>query len=167
MNKCTVFVAGKRFTLLSEDKAEYVEKLAGEVNDAITDISLNNPTLDRRSAAILCALDYADDKNKEILRNKSLSDKAQPLIAQADRQSKQLREMKERLIEKDNEILRLQKELKELRAAFEKSTRLLDGKGSVKQEKPLAPEVNPQKKKDSDKRKGYKPSRQYSLFDNE
>lgn len=109
MNKHAVFVAGKRFILLSDDKTEYVENLAKEVGDTIARISLENPTLDRRSAAILCALDYADDKNKEILRNQSLSDKAKPLIAQADRQSKQLRELKEKLIAKENENARLQR----------------------------------------------------------
>lgn len=164
MNKHAVFVAGKRFILLSDDKTEYVENLAKEVGDTIARISLENPTLDRRSAAILCALDYADDKNKEILRNQSLSDKAKPLIAQADRQSKQLRELKEKLIAKENENARLQKELKSLREAFEKSTQLLDGKVSVKPSFPL--EKKPEKK-DKKKDKGYTPNRQYSLFDNE
>ena len=101
---------------------------------------------------------------KEILRNQSLSDKAKPLIAQADRQSKQLRELKEKLIAKENENARLQKELKSLREAFEKSTQLLDGKGSVKPSFPL--EKKPEKK-DKKKDKGYTPNLQYSLFDNE
>ena len=79
MNKHTVFVAGKRFILLSDDKEEYVKKLAEDVSAAISNIIAENPSLDRRSAALLCALDYADDKEKEKLRNKSLSDKAQVL----------------------------------------------------------------------------------------
>ena len=61
MNKHTVFVAGRRFILLSDDKEDYVQNLAAEVDEAISKITLDNTTLDRRSAAILCALDYADD----------------------------------------------------------------------------------------------------------
>ncbi|MCR5653453.1 MAG: cell division protein ZapA [Ruminococcus sp.] len=167
MNKHTVYVAGKHFVLLSDDKSEYVQNIASEVSDTINKISLENPTMDRRGAAILCALDYADDMHKAASRNKSLSEKAQPLISQADKQSKQLKELKEKLTSKDEEILKLKKELSDLRSAFEKSTRMLDGSGFKKIENTPKPSQNPygnQKKKPN---KGYKPTRQYSLFDND
>ena len=163
MNKHTVFVAGKRFILLSEDKPAYVEGLAKEVDEAISKITLDNPTLDRRAAAVLCALDYADDKNKEIARTRSVSEKAQPLIAQADRQSKQLREMKEQLIAKDNEIKRLQDELKAVKEAFAKSTQILDGPGMTR--KVEQPVKNEQNQNNNKHKKGYTPNRQYSLFE--
>ena len=163
MNKHTVFVAGKRFILLSEDKPAYVEKLAKEVDEAITKIALDNPTLDRRAAAILCALDYADDKNKEIARTKSVSDNAQPLIAQADRQARQLREMKEQLIAKDNEIKKLRDELKSVKDAFAKSTQILDGPGMTLKVEP--PVKNEHQNKKNKHKKGYTPNRQYSLFE--
>lgn len=115
MNKHTVFVAGKRFVLLSDDKQKYVQKLATEVGDAIAKISEQNPTLDRRSAAILCALDYADDKYKAMGKSKSISDKAQPLIAQADKQSKQLRELKDQIAQRDKMIEDNKTELDSLR----------------------------------------------------
>ncbi len=162
MNKHTVFVAGKHFVLLSEDKDEYVQKLAEEVNDTISNISTENPALDRRAAAILCALDYADDMHKEANRNKSLSEKAQPLINQADKQSKQIKELKDKLAEKDEEITKLKKELSDLRVSFEKSTHMLDGKDMAK---PLSQPQQNQKKKIP--KKGYRPNRQYSLFDND
>lgn len=162
MNKHTVFVAGKHFVLLSEDKDEYVQSLADEVNDTISNISAENPTLDRRAAAILCALDYADDMHKATSRNKSLSEKAQPLINQADKQSKQIKDLKDKLAEKDEEISKLKKELSDLRVSFEKSTHMLDGKNMVK---PVSqPQQNQQKKIP---KKGYRPNRQYSLFDND
>ena len=167
MNKHTVFVAGKHFVLLSEDKEKYVQNLATEVNDAINRIMLENPTLDRTGALTLCALDYADDMHKEVLRNKRLNEKAQPLIAQTDKQAKQLKELKAAVSEKDSEIERLRKELSELRDAFEKSTRILDGSGMVK----TLPDIDRQPQKNNNQKKqpnkGYKPMRQYSLFDNE
>ena len=117
MNKHTVFVAGKRFVLLSDDKESYVQKLASEVSAAINKIIEENPTLDRRSSAILCALDYADDKYKAMGKSKSISDKAQPIIAQADKQSKQIKELKDQLSQRDRKIDNNNEELKKLRAA--------------------------------------------------
>ena len=117
MNKHTVFVAGKRFVLLSDDKESYVQKLASEVSAAINKIIEENPTLDRRSSAILCALDYADDKYKAMGKSKSISDKAQPIIAQADKQSKQIKELKDQLSQRDRMIDNNNEELKKLRAA--------------------------------------------------
>lgn len=169
MNKHTVYVAGKHFVLLSDDKDKYVQNLAEEVTAAIAKISADNPMLDRRGAALLCALDYADDMHKEASRNKSLSEKAQPLINQADKQSKQIKELNEKLAQKDEEIDRLRTELRELRAAFEKSTRVLDGQGMVKispsPSQPHQNNHNPNQKNTPNK--GYKPTRQYSLFDDE
>ena len=92
MNKHTVFVAGKRFILLSEDKEEYVQKLASEVSKTINEIAETNPKMESRSCAILCALDYADDKYKEIQRNKSLNQKAKAVIENADKHAKEIKD---------------------------------------------------------------------------
>ena len=191
MNKHTVFVAGKRFILLSDDKEEYVKKLAEDVSNTILKIGAENPTLDRRSAALLCALDYADDLEKEKTRNKSLSNNAQPFIAQADKQAKQIRELKELVDKKDKEIARLTKlneeekkesadELKTLDAAEEEKAEEVKAEEVKAEEKPEEKteeaEVKTEEKpkaekpmgrKKKKKNKGYKPMRQYSLFEDE
>ncbi|MCH5298533.1 MAG: cell division protein ZapA [Ruminococcus sp.] len=97
MNKHTVFIAGKRFVLVSDEKEAYVQSLASEVNNAIAKISEEIPALESKSCAVLCALNYADERNKEYQRNRSLSGNAKTVIDQADKQGKQLREMKEKL----------------------------------------------------------------------
>lgn len=174
MNKHTVFVAGKRFILLSDDSEDYVKKLAEEVSDTIQKIGAENPTLDRRSAALLCALDYADDMNKEKLRNKSLSDRAQPFINQADKQAKQIRELKELLEKKDNEIEELNKLVNDMKKETAHELKALDAPEEVKaeiaeeektEEQPKSEKPVGRKKKK--KNKGYKPMRQYSLFEDE
>lgn len=183
MNKHTVFVAGKRFILLSDDKEDYVKKLAEDVSETILKIGAENPTLDRRSAALLCALDYADDLEKEKLRNKSLSDSAQPFIAQADKQSKQIRELKEQIEKKDKEIEELKKQKKEEEKESADELKTLDVSEEEKtEEKPVekAEEIKsedkteekpktekPMGRKKKKKNKGYKPMRQYSLFEDE
>jgi len=167
MNKHTVYVAGKHFVLLSDDKDKYVDKLASEVNEEITRISLENPTLDRRGAAVLCALNYADDKYKEASKNKSMSESAQPLINQADKQAKQIKELTEILAQRDDEIKRLQKELSELRDSFAKSTQILDGTNMTKKVEPVNNQSQSANRQNNAPNKGYKPTRQYSLFDDE
>lgn len=180
MNKHTVFVAGKRFILLSDDKEDYVKKLAEEVSDTINKITSENPALDRRSAALLCALDYADDMEKEKLRNKSLSDKAQPFIAQADKQAKQIRELNEIIEKKDEEIASLQKKYDELKSQSESiSQKPEETAENISEEKPAQEEIaaennesekkpeKPMGRKKKKKNKGYKPMRQFSLFEDE
>ena len=114
MNKHTVFVAGKRFILLSEDKEEYVQKLASEVSKTINEIAETNPKLESRSCAILCALDYADDKYKEIQRNKSLNQKAKAVIENADKHTKEIKDLKEKINYKNETIAKLQAQVSEL-----------------------------------------------------
>ncbi len=97
MNKHTVFIAGRRFVLISDEKEAYVRSLASEVNSAIEKISEEMPTLESKSCAVLCALNYADERNKEKQRNRSLSGNAKTVMNQADKQGKQLRELKEKL----------------------------------------------------------------------
>ncbi len=120
MNKHTVFVAGKRFVLLSEDNTEYVTELAKEVNGEIKRISEENPTMESRSCAILCALDYADDKKKEIERSKRLSDNGKTVMLQADKHAKQIKELKEKLAKKEKEAEKLAGEISEQKAKIEK-----------------------------------------------
>lgn len=175
MNKHTVFVAGKRFILLSEDKEDYVKNLAEEVSDTILKITAENPTLDRRSAALLCALDYADDLNKEKLRNKSLSDRAQPFINQADKQAKQIKELKEILEKRENEIEELNKLCEELKKESADELKTLDASDTEKEdedtnateEQPKQKTEKPMGRKKKKKNKGYKPMRQFSLFEDE
>lgn len=170
MNKHTVFVAGKHFVLLSDDKSDYVEKIASEVNDTITKITTDNPALDRRAAAILCALDYADDLHKEKQRNSSLSEKAQPLIAQADKQAKQIKELREKLGEKDAKIEKLQKELGELRETLKKAEQKTNGNNMRRPEPAQKPQNHQHPQQPVQQKKpnnGYRPTRQYSLFDDE
>ena len=122
MNKHTVFVAGKRFILLSEDKEEYVQKLASEVSKTINEIAETNPKLESRSCAILCALDYADDKYKEIQRNKSLNQKAKAVIENADKHAKEIKDLKEKINYKNETIAKLQAQVSELEKKLKANT---------------------------------------------
>lgn len=145
MNKHTVFVAGKRFILLSEDKEEYVQKLASEVSKTINEIAETNPKMESRSCAILCALDYADDKYKEIQRNKSLNQKAKAVIENADKHAKEIKDLKEKINYKNETIAKLQAQVSELEKKLKANT--LPKPTEKTEEKPQPkPENKPQEK---------------------
>lgn len=197
MNKHTVFVAGKRFILLSEDSEEYVQNLASEVSRTINEISEANPKMESRSCAILCALDYADDKNKETQRIKSISDKAKAVIDNADKHAKEIKDLKEKIKYKNDTIAKLQAQVSELEQqlktkaepkAEQKPVEKIEEK-PIQQENPQKnqppkaesqkkkrhqhPHENPykaqtlEKKTEKIENKGYTPVRQISLFENE
>lgn len=129
-----VFVAGKRFLLISDDKEEYVQNIAKEVNDQILKITTTNPTLDSRACALLCALDQADDKYKEIAKNQRFAEKAKDVMTQADKHAKTIVELKneiknakelnkkqlQEIADKNVEIKKLTNNVKELSSENEK-----------------------------------------------
>ena len=145
MNKHTVFVAGKRFILLSEDKEEYVQKLASEVSKTINEIAETNPKLESRSCAILCALDYADDKYKEIQRNKSLNQKAKAVIENADKHAKEIKDLKEKINYKNETIAKLQAQVSELEKKLKANTQPKPMEKTEEKPQPK-PENKPQEK---------------------
>ena len=145
MNKHTVFVAGKRFILLSEDKEEYVQKLASEVSKTINEIAETNPKLESRSCAILCALDYADDKYKEIQRNKSLNQKAKAVIENADKHTKEIKDLKEKINYKNETIAKLQAQVSELEKKLKANTQPKPTEKTEEKPQPK-PENKPQEK---------------------
>ena len=58
--KVSVFVAGQRFNIITEEEEKYVRELASHVDAKITSLSISGD-MTRESAAVLTALDLADD----------------------------------------------------------------------------------------------------------
>lgn len=179
MNRHTVFVAGKRFVLLSDEKSEYVQKLAQEVNDSISKIAEENPSLESRACALLCALDYADDMYQEQKKNSRFVEEAKVVMTQSDAHAKKIVDLKSQLEAKDKEIANLKAKINELQSKQHKNA---SKPASQNQPKYTAP-VNTVAKKETPKpapnpmdnlpkpediiNKGYTPIRQISLFDYE
>lgn len=123
-NRVTVLVAGQKFTILSEDPESYVIDLAAKIDARITALTLKNMT--REKAAVLTALDFADDMEKDkkaqaqikeqikdyIREISELSAECESLKAQADK----LREEKE---QERREKEALQKIVKDLQTGIE------------------------------------------------
>lgn len=58
--KVSVFVAGQRFNIITDQEEKYVRELASRIDARISSVSISG-NLTRESAAVLTALDLADD----------------------------------------------------------------------------------------------------------
>ena len=62
--KISVFVAGQRFNLITDEEENYVRELASRVDARISSLVMSG-NMQRERAAVLAALDLADDGEKE------------------------------------------------------------------------------------------------------
>ena len=65
-NKVSVKIYGTDYTILTEDSEEYILELAYELDSDMKKLCERSTRFTATSAAVLCALDYLDKKNKEV-----------------------------------------------------------------------------------------------------
>lgn len=65
-NKVSVKIYGTDYTILTEDPEEYLLELAYELDSDMKKLCQRSTRFTATSAAVLCALDYLDKKNKEV-----------------------------------------------------------------------------------------------------
>jgi cell division protein ZapA len=138
-NKLKVNICHKEYTLMSEETQEYTNKLALSVDNRIMSISKRSPSLSTVDAAVLTALDYADElekanQNIENIRSqiKDYVDDASRARSQSDDAQREIRALKERIerLEKElkektvNEVPAEKAETKELEATIDKTVTL-------------------------------------------
>lgn len=107
-NRTEVIIAGRRLTILSDDKPEYLRKISRCVDKSITELVLENDGVNFETAAILSALKFCDDVHKLEERSKIPDDE--------DRLMKQI-------IEYSDELSKIQAEnrnLKKIITEYEK-----------------------------------------------
>ncbi len=166
-----VQIEGRNYSLITSDDEKYVNSVAEEVIKHIRKAAQNGKHLDTRDCAVLAALNFCDDRNKAVKRNKDVVEKADKIIHQTNDLNKMCKEYKEKLTEAINENTRLVKRIKALEQQLSvlsrenESLKNSDGNKNEKQ-KPDVIVKTPQEKK-NEKLMGYVPMRQYSLFDDD
>lgn len=63
-NRLSVKLDGQEYTIVSEETREYMLEISDEVNRRLSDIKIQNNKLSTSMAALLVALNLADDLNK-------------------------------------------------------------------------------------------------------
>lgn len=144
--RVSVQIEGRNYALITTDDIKYVNGVAAEVVKHIRDTAQSSKQLDTRDCAVLAALDFCDDRNKALKRNKDFINKADKIIKQTNELNKSCTEYKEKLTEAINENTRLtkrvrilEKQLAELENENDRLNSLLPKLDEKIEEKPSKP----------------------------
>lgn len=168
--RISVAIEGRSYIVITTDSEEYVNQVAEEVAESILNASRSAKQLDVRDCAILAAMDFCDDRNKAVKRNKDIVEKADQFIQKNNDLNRQVGEYREKLTDAINEnttlvkrIKALEDQLKTLSTENERLKKQADSK-KLQDEKKFEQTVADKK---NERIMGYVPMRQVSLFDNE
>ena len=78
-NRLTVKLDGREYTIVSEESREYMLEISDIVNRKLTDVKIQNCKLSTSMAALLVALNMADDLKKAEAKNAELCDEIDDL----------------------------------------------------------------------------------------
>lgn len=118
VNKVKLRIGGTEYSILAEDDVKYVQELGKELDRAFTKIMKANSTISTTQAAVLLALDYADECKKatvtaDRLREqiKDYLDDASDAKSKADWARHEAESLKKELENSKLEVKRLKAEL--------------------------------------------------------
>ena len=112
--RVSVQIEGRSYSLITTDDEKYVQKVASEVVSHIRKAAQSTRQLDTRDCAVLAALNFCDDRNKAIKKNKDYVEKADKIIQQTNDLNKLCKEYREKLTEAMNDNTRLTMNNKDL-----------------------------------------------------
>lgn len=105
--RVSVQIEGRSYSLITTDDEKYVQKVANEVLSHIRKAAQSTKQLDTRDCAVLAALNFCDDRNKALKKNKDYVEKADKIIQQTNDLNRLCKEYREKLTEAMNDNTRL------------------------------------------------------------
>ena len=112
--RVSVQIEGRSYSLITTDDEKYVQKVANEVLSHIRKAAQSTKQFDTRDCAVLAALNFCDDRNKALKKNKDYVEKADKIIQQTNDLNRLCKEYREKLTEAMNDNTRLINNNKEL-----------------------------------------------------
>lgn len=112
--RVSVQIEGRSYSLITTDDEKYVQKVANEVLSHIRKAAQSTKQLDTRDCAVLAALNFCDDRNKALKKNKDYVEKADKIIQKTNDLNRLCKEYREKLTEAMNDNTRLINNNKEL-----------------------------------------------------
>lgn len=64
VNKVKIAVCGSEYTIATNEEPSYVEQMGEYINDVVTTLMQQNPSLSITKALVLCCLSFQDDLNQ-------------------------------------------------------------------------------------------------------
>ncbi|MBR2715794.1 MAG: cell division protein ZapA [Ruminococcus sp.] len=108
-NKITVFVAGQKLTLITEESEKYVTDISQKVDTAISSL-FNNSGMSREKCAVMAALDFCDDEAKSRASLSKVKEQIKDYIEDSAKLRAENEKLKERIAELEKEIENKKKE---------------------------------------------------------
>lgn len=96
-NKVTVTISGTDYTLMSEESPSYMQKVAGLVDEKMTDIMATG-RVSRMDAAVLAAANLADELFKQQAAAENLRRQVKGYLDEAGKAKAELSECKRQLM---------------------------------------------------------------------
>lgn len=113
ISKVRIRIGGADYLLTTDGDVSYLRYVADEVDIAMTTLMKENRRLSMTQAAVLCALQFADDKHKEEEKSLTIRKEIQAYMEDASK-AKTDAEVSRR------EVDRLNKEIQSLKAELER-----------------------------------------------
>lgn len=131
-NKVVIRIAGKDYTLVGSEPDEYIHKVGLYIDKKMNEIMLRNSRLSTSFAAVLTAINVADDYFKSKTEEISLGKEKDELVNETEKlkcEIEQLREQNEELVAKNTslqvELAKREAELGEVRNSISKDNRVV------------------------------------------
>jgi Uncharacterized protein conserved in bacteria len=105
MNKVTVKIANHEYTIVGEEKREYLLQLAAHVDEQIEATAKANPKLSQVMTAVLTSINIADEYYSEVRKNTGIQKKllSEPIKELEDCQN-QIKSLERVIALKDDEL---------------------------------------------------------------
>ncbi len=111
-NKVNVKIYGTDYTILTEENEEYILELAYELDSDMKKLCQRSTRFTATSAAVLCALEYLDKKNKEESTSDRMRLQINDYIQDTAKARIELDDAKRKIERLEREIDRLRAELR-------------------------------------------------------
>ena len=108
-NKITVTISGTEYTLMSEDSAAYMQKVAALVDERMSDITASG-RVSQMDAAVLTAANLADELLKQQAASENLRRQLKGYIDDASKAKSELGECRRELLKLQQQNQQLQKQ---------------------------------------------------------
>lgn len=102
-NRVTVSICGEEYTLVAEEAPSYMEKVGGYVDAKLAEV-LASAKAGRTDAAVLTAVNIADELFKEREANETLRGQIKEYVDEAARARSEASELKRQLFKLQNNV---------------------------------------------------------------
>lgn len=101
-NRVTMSICGEEYTLVAEESAAYMEKVGSLVNARMTEV-MNGTHVGRTDAAVLTALNLADELCKTQEASENLRRQVKTYLDEAAQAKSEVSELKRQLFKAQNQ----------------------------------------------------------------